>query len=1661
MADEKKITKERVNQILNAQERVPTNLEEIDRHTQEGRMFADGQTKQAARDEVDEINAILQEALYETDVTSEADREGKMKQKVQKGAETDVKKLELTDEMIAILHQKKSADLAHLVLNENSKKDSSEMKEVKFYMEALVNTMETVRDKAAAPEVFNQLEEAYRMAIVSCNTYVFSEKKKDKNRMKLIREAWLDLLYEADMLCLHREDLLSGKLQGKTMGEIMHYAPKNAEQEVKRPKKKAKAKTKEKEQPKANPDLVLIKSYFTEKFSFSKSISGKTGAGSKGKQAEYVKELRDVLRKMTPGRMYVENLELFGKKVRLMQDADNKLYLLDGREKMALDLNAQVVALKIESDIMANSTVYGSSITKDLVADYQYDLKKQRGNRVTGSKAQIRQQLINFLCANLSIEPHEFAGVSRDKILDFANELVAAQGDKTVDMETVKNNLRAQITAAAKLQSELYVNGVELTELMERDAERNVEEINAKFSYNIQKKNVLEADPWTAEETAVKDLLADLIFAQDTMLMDKSVYKPEEYIKDTLMNHKDALLILMKEKQLNTGAKDSVDMLDNIMEKLNMNLLLTGKTNLPEVVCKQLKALRDLVFSKLKDPKDLLDEEKASSRVEELLQNSSVTMKDDFISIKAGMDEAVRESSDMLQENINAMVDMILPETSEEAQKEAEKTQSLRKIIENASKSTKGQGKFTRTVLKEYFGKMSALDQRSMLSSLIRSGKKVNPEEERKVRETDKALIERLKKNKDKEEDYKNLFEGKTGKELTKEQKAYLDDYRQKLENMAWEAEMLGSTEAKFRDAFSGEKFSTDGKISDEQKALIEEYKKEKRKMTVAANHFGGLIKGAGPLFLKMMQGLPQDALPDAVNEALKDVKSNLPPIPERIVRSQLLEMIERSGNTVTKMEVVKSLGAATVAETLLVKAYGPDLPAEGKELVVKILRPDAKNRLAREEKIMLECAKKVDDGGMLATYKGQLENYKKEFDLSIEAQNVKKGEIYNNMFQDVESMKLNSIINPTSSSMVEEKAPGVTLDNYVEELNRFAQESRDKFFEKNEKGEILVNHLDGYDPKDTSLMIEVRDQLAKKINEAVKRRDHIANLCNAWLTQGMLKGGFYHADLHAGNILVDDEKATMIDYGNAMVLTKTQQESLARMVVAIGYGEEDLFFGSFENILKEMAKDDPEFAAFYTPEVAQKLKTLAGEVLKMGDDEEADLRLQVFLIKAQELGVKIPPEVYNFSQGELRLQNSINDLNDSINEMKQLMKTIEKKCNVKSPRVDALACAQFKVANDMDEDEMTDDHMEKGIKSYAAELGPLDVEEFKKAVLDKTHIQENKAEGIKGVDKREDFVQTYLGGGLDGIKAALEEAEVTMPSGEKLPALEAIKHFKANLDDYFKKHENDEPGEHLRSEARTAKNSMMIQEFANDDLGGAFGGMMYLDFGLEEALTNLDKKAAEEIVSIYTDIIPKLITINEKIEELHKGQDAMFFFRMGQDEQEELAEEIAELYKDVHAAKVAHHSQFTHVTQVLKDREVDPCRELDGNISSMFTVQTDGIGEAFREKYTQYRTLEKNICEEGRNVYGNMAYLFKATTTKEQKVELANLQREVLELYKKASYYQIKEYSDKMYQEKVTVKSYGFEKVMKDTVMQNWGEFALKIGTVNTAKIIAEGLLG
>ena len=404
---------------------------------------------------------------------------------------------------------------------------------------------------------------------------------------------------------------------------------------------------------------------------------------------------------------------------------------------------------------------------------------------------------------------------------------------------------------------------------------------------------------------------------------------------------------------------------------------------------------------------------------------------------------------------------------------------------------------------------------------------------------------------------------------------------------------------------------------------------------------FGELLKGAGPLLQKMMQGLDPDAFKDPnFRLAIDDMRSKLAPIPEKAVKAQLADIIARSNGAIESITIKDALGAASVAQTFLcsIKLQGE---AEPRECVIKMLRPDAHLRALREAEVFREVAKGIK--GMSLTFEGTLAGIMKELDLTIEANNVKTGlDVYdagtgkvNKTFTNVSSMRLSEIpgTDPTKGLMVLERAPGVPMDKFLKDTNESIATNKANAIDgiaNHSNEDAIVSMLDG------------AEKLTNIYEDTLAKHDALSNLTTIWIREGLFtKTGFYHGDLHAGNIMVPTANdiargvpngVTMIDFGNATKLNSNEQKNVIRVIAGAAGNAPDLFLKGFEALLSDAGKAK-------LAQNRQAVEQIVRDILGKGTGNDTGKRMTaVFKLLQTKYSIEVPPTISGFQSSQERL---------------------------------------------------------------------------------------------------------------------------------------------------------------------------------------------------------------------------------------------------------------------------------------------------------------------------------------------------------------------------------------------------------------------------------------
>ena len=975
-------------------------------------------------------------------------------------------------------------------------------------------------------------------------------------------------------------------------------------------------------------------------------------------------EVRKALSEFKPGVPHAATVMLAGTPVTFLQDRYGAFMMHTADATVPVAFEGELLSSLISKDVIYHPSLYGEDMAQLVMSEQKDDLSQMNKRELLNT----REYAIELLHQRTGIEKSLMNNISASEL----KYLAMTTFDKSLSKKDVKNAIKQRIDEKNKQKKDTMINTV-----LNQELSMVGQSVSEGVVFDVKKEE--KASGWSPDEEKVRNLMADVLFSEDTVEADALHYQPGERLKNVLAKNSYAIAVLISDQftEKKEGEPGLIDKMIDSLPFFMMDGVGEGIEELKNGLKGAISSICDTIRNGLEESFENKEERETAlkllnvsnllaPKIKEHIEGLSGDDFKELIAAEKTIDTTVTETMGSVQEAFDSCVDEIFSAKQEKQEKKAPQTKEER---------------------------MAAIRQR-MAEQKSELDKKLEP-------------FLKIKKDYEKilQKDYKSLKGQEKNDYRTAEE--YLPKIKEQIDNI--KAETGAILDKILSDSAKGDKgqglfikkvlktYFKDMPVMDQRSMLANAIKNSRpvpkpgekltndEKLNYMSDILGGMFKGAGPLFQKMLQGLPASDFPEGLEKAISDTQDNLAHIPEKIVKSHMDGIIARSDGKIDKIVVSRSLGAASVGQAFLCKLYGPAIK-DGKEVVIKILRPDCRNRMMREKEVMLNAAKMVDRegktedeikemeknkqvGGMEATYLGNLQRIEEELDLTLEYQNCQKGAVYDAQIKGekenlADSMKMSDLAAPTSDTCIMEMAGKKTLKRYISDIKETMYEKLSPFCE-------LEKEIDGESGKETGRMIpkknkdgsyvlkkdltaeegqelaEITKELEAMFEDCETRQEGMIQLSQKWVTEGVFEKGFYHGDLHAGNIMVSDKHkgVTAIDFGNATELNKHQQEHITRMMVAAGVGEVNIFLHSFHMLLQNTPEEVYQAKR-------EELKLAFEEVLNLGDGTFTGQRIAVALLKAQELGLELPPVIANFSSCQLRLSNAVNSLNNTMKEL-------------------------------------------------------------------------------------------------------------------------------------------------------------------------------------------------------------------------------------------------------------------------------------------------------------------------------------------------------------------------------------------------------------------------
>ena len=193
---------------------------------------------------------------------------------------------------------------------------------------------------------------------------------------------------------------------------------------------------------------------------------------------------------------------------------------------------------------------------------------------------------------------------------------------------------------------------------------------------------------------------------------------------------------------------------------------------------------------------------------------------------------------------------------------------------------------------------------------------------------------------------------------------------------------------------------------------------------------------------------------------------------------------------------------------------------------------------------------------------------------------------------------------------------------------------------------------------------------------ELIRAQKMLVEAGKVWFSEAFLASGKFHADAHAGNLILSNQKVengggiTFIDFGNLYQLntaapvldsegkpvidetthqpkTINERVELLRIILGTTLRNDTFVLQGVKNLLSPAGKEALEANR-------DKAEAIVKAILDKGNFSfHACYRMQAILSELQKLGLELPPQINCFIQSMVRMQNMLAEMNDLIAEIK------------------------------------------------------------------------------------------------------------------------------------------------------------------------------------------------------------------------------------------------------------------------------------------------------------------------------------------------------------------------------------------------------------------------
>lgn len=360
------------------------------------------------------------------------------------------------------------------------------------------------------------------------------------------------------------------------------------------------------------------------------------------------------------------------------------------------------------------------------------------------------------------------------------------------------------------------------------------------------------------------------------------------------------------------------------------------------------------------------------------------------------------------------------------------------------------------------------------------------------------------------------------------------------------------------------------------------------------------LIQNSGPQLQKLLQVVARQAdLPPELAKTFQKLESSVREVPW--VQVQAMLDAERLNYKFLAFEE-KPLGVGTMAQVHRAKI---SQGGERRDVVVRFIKPRIAERVSEDGRILKELATVLDS---------------------------------NKEFQRLGAPKLGPVVEEITATVVAELSQE---DTVVRQKGAVAGYNKSITVKTAQYKNILEFHVpEILTPATEKTDFMVQEMVfGQKLDKAVKtysehpaelKRAIVEALAKLWISEMMFGSGFYHADLHAGNFLVQitDPKIRLniLDFGMGGTISSEMQTTVMLLGAGIKLRDQEIISKAFWRI-SNVAKNEISENDFH-----RKVGEHLWELSNNRDPRSATV--ETWTVWAMDQGLRLPYEFVNLNRG-------------------------------------------------------------------------------------------------------------------------------------------------------------------------------------------------------------------------------------------------------------------------------------------------------------------------------------------------------------------------------------------------------------------------------------------